>query len=299
MKTIVMTGATAGLGEVAAGRFRRAPDVRLIFGARGPAGAVGDRLALDLARLSAVRAFVQAVTERLGEDRIDSLVLNAGAQFPNADHRTEDGVETTFAVNHLAHYLILRLLMGQLAEGAAVVITTSDTHDPALNPAGPREAIEADAEALAHPSPAWGARRRPLLGGFRAYSRSKLCNLLTARGLAASPAARSRALTVIAYNPGFTPGTSLARAWPGPVRWLVGAAGVLSPVAGINTLAQAGDALADLGLGRTAPPPGRIYASLVRGRLTWPEPSELARRDDLMTALWRDSARMVGLPDGA
>src|ERR1700730_11291383 len=42
---------------------------------------------------------------------------------------------------------------------------------------------------------------------------------------------------------------------------------------------------------------GRIYASLVKHRVTWPEPSELARPDDVMKALWRASAVMVGSPN--
>jgi hypothetical protein len=43
------------------------------------------------------------------------------------------------------------------------------------------------------------------------------------------------------------------------------------------------------------PPAGRTYAALRRGELTWPDPSELACRDDLMHTLWRDSADLVGL----
>jgi hypothetical protein len=55
--------------------------------------------------------------------------------------------------------------------------------------------------------------------------------------------------------------------------------------------------LADLALGVATPPNGRTYAALRRGRLTWPDPSELARRDDVAQALWNDSARLVGLPE--
>ena len=44
----------------------------------------------------------------------------------------------------------------------------------------------------------------------------------------------------------------------------------------------------------TKPPDGRMYAALRRGRLTWPDPSDLARRDDLAQALWNDGARLVG-----
>jgi hypothetical protein len=49
---------------------------------------------------------------------------------------------------------------------------------------------------------------------------------------------------------------------------------------------------------RVGSPPGRVYASLVKHRLTWPDPSELAQRDDVMEALWRQSARLVELPPG-
>jgi NAD(P)-dependent dehydrogenase (short-subunit alcohol dehydrogenase family) len=231
------------------------------------------------------------VDERLGPATIDALVLNAGTQFPNVDQVTEDGFEITFAVNHLAHYLLVRLLLPKLTQGAIVVITASDTHDPAINPLAPP--LHADAGQLAHPKTQTGRKERAFIAGFRAYSSSKLCNILTARALAAE--ARAHGLTVIAYNPGFTPGTALGRAWPLPIRAAVGVAALLRPVLRLNTVTQAGGELADLALGRTSPPAGRIYASLVGRRLTWPDPSELARRDDVMTALWRDSAGMVGL----
>jgi hypothetical protein len=78
---------------------------------------------------------------------------------------------------------------------------------------------------------------------------------------------------------------------------LMGLAAIVRPMARLNTIAQAGGSLADLALGRVVAPPGRIYASLVKGRLTWPDPSELARNDHVMLTLWRDSARMVGLAD--
>jgi NAD(P)-dependent dehydrogenase (short-subunit alcohol dehydrogenase family) len=291
MKTVVMTGGTAGLGEVAARQICRSPNTRLIIGARASRALTEITvLPLDLARLTSVRAFAQAVFERLNGAGIDALVLNAGAQFPNVDQRTEDGFEKTFAVNHLAHYLLLRLLLPKLAEHARVVITTSDTHDPKTNPIAPP--LHADAQRLAHPGL---EPRRRFIAGFRAYSTSKLCNLLTARAISASSEAKSGQFCVIAYNPGFTPGTSLQRAWPLPVRVLMMAIAFMRPILRLNTTAQAGSILAELTLGEIAPPNGRIYASLVKRRLTWPEPFDLARRDDLMNALWSDSARLVGL----
>src|SRR5215469_1381170 len=148
MRIVVMTGGTAGLGEVAAQQISKTPRTRLIVGARGrPALADSTVLPLDLARLTDVRAFAHAVFDQLNGAGIDALVLNAGAQFPNLKQRTADGFETTFAVNHLAHYLLMRLLVPKLAEHARVVITTSDTHDPKINRFAPP--LHADAERLA------------------------------------------------------------------------------------------------------------------------------------------------------
>lgn len=285
-----MTGGTSGLGEVAARQIAGTPATRLVLGARRGARSAIETLPLDLARLASVREFAQRVIQGTGDGLIDGLVLNAGIQFPNLDQRTEDGFETTFAVNHLAHYLLLQLLLPRLAQGATVVITTSDTHDPKDNPMGPKEL---DPELLAYPPSR--SHRTGLSAGFRAYAASKLCDLLMARGLATSDQARLKHFTVVAYNPGLTIGTSLFRAWPLWARLAMGAIGLIRPMARLATVDQAGQCLADLALGRITPPPGRLYASLVKRQLTWPDPSELARQDDVMNDLWRDSARMVGL----
>ena len=291
MNTIVMTGATSGIGKVAAEQIRAAPGVQLVIGARVAPPDGRGVLPLDLAHLESVRTFVQQVEAWMGDRPIDGLVLNAATQFGNIDQRTEGGFETTFAVNHLAHYLLLRLLTPRLAQGAIVVITTSDSHNPQKNPIAPP--THADARQLAQPDTE--PRRR--LEGMRAYAASKLCNLLTARALAASPVAQARALRVVAFNPGLTPGTGLGRNNSRAVRGVAAAlVPSLSPFLRINTLAGGGALLADLALGRIVPPPGRLYASQVKRRLTWPDPSELAQSDDVMAKLWRDSAMMVGLP---
>jgi NAD(P)-dependent dehydrogenase (short-subunit alcohol dehydrogenase family) len=294
LKTIVMTGGTSGLGEVAARQIAGTPGMQLVLGARRTGQSAIKTLALDLSRLASVREFAQGVIQELGDGLINGLVLNAGTQFPNIDQRTEDGFETTFAVNHLAHYLLLQLLLPKLAQGATVVITTSDTHDPKKNQMGPKEL---DPELLAHPQ----AQRRPtgFSAGFRAYAASKLCDLLMARGLATSEKAKAKRFTVVAYNPGLTVGTSLFRAWPLWARLAMGTVGLIRPMARLATVDQAGKNLADLALGQITPPVGRLYASLVKRQLTWPDPSELAREDDVMNALWRDSARMVGLSSQA
>jgi NAD(P)-dependent dehydrogenase (short-subunit alcohol dehydrogenase family) len=98
----------------------------------GPLGA--EMLPLYLMRLENVRSFASAVDRELGPAQINSLVLNAGLLFPNDDTRSADGFEAAFAVNHLAHYLLLRLLLPRLAQGATVILTTSGAHDPAEKP---------------------------------------------------------------------------------------------------------------------------------------------------------------------
>ena len=292
MKTVVMTGGTAGFGAVAAQRISDTPNTKLILGARDNKNPSIDILPMDLASLSNVRSFVQALTTKLDGTKIDVLILNAGAQFGNTKQRTEDGFESTFAINHLAHYLLLRLLTPCLAKNATVVITTSDVHDPKMNPLGPKKL---DPETLAHPN----GKGKGFIPGFRAYSSSKLCDLLTARAFEASTDAQMNGMRVIAYNPGLTPDTSLYRAWPWWAKLMMASASLVRPLAGINTIEQAANAIAGLALGTIVPPTGRIYASLVKGRLTWPDPSELAQSDTAMKALWVESAHMVGLPKQA
>jgi NAD(P)-dependent dehydrogenase (short-subunit alcohol dehydrogenase family) len=273
--------------------MRIVPDAHLLVGVRGRSPAGLDALPLDLARLASVRSFVREVQNRLGDTQLDGLVLNAGTQVGNVRTRTDDGFETTFAVNHLAHYLLLRLLMPKLARGAIVVITTSNLHDPRTNRMAPPE--HADAEQLAHGRVELG-KSAGAMSGLRAYSASKLCNILTARALALSDFARERDLRVIAFNPGFTPGTRLTRNQPLAFRLVFA---VVAPAIGfvgrMNTVASGGKFLADLACGQIAPPPGHLYASQVKRRLTWPDPSELALNDAVMLKLWRDSAQMVGL----
>ena len=195
---VVMTGATSGIGAETLKHLAAVPDTVVITGARdtGRTVAGADVFPLDLASLASVRAFADAVKQRLGEAKIEMLVLNAGTQFQKGQ-RSVDGFEMTLVTNHLSHYLLARLLLPDLAVGARVVLTTSDTHDPAVIPIAPRTL---DTEELAHPSKG-GA------GGARAYAASKLCNLLTTRSFAALDVVKARHIQVIAYNPGLTGGT--------------------------------------------------------------------------------------------
>jgi NAD(P)-dependent dehydrogenase (short-subunit alcohol dehydrogenase family) len=294
MKTIVMTGGTAGIGLAAAQQMRENPDIRLLVGARNQPSAEVEFLPLDLTKLASVRSFAAAVEERLDGASIDGLVLNAGILVSDVHQRTEDEFETTFAVNHLAHYLLLRLLMPRLASGATVVITTSNLHDPKANASAAPE--HADAEMLARGHVEL-RKSRGSRSGMRAYAASKLCNVLTARALASSASAQDLGLRVIAFNPGLTPGTRLARNQSRAVRFAFAfVTRILSTILRMNTLASGGNFLAGLALGNMVPPTGRLYASQVKRHLTWPAISELASDDAVTVKLWQDSAALVGLP---
>ena len=64
-----------------------------------------------------------------------------------------------------------------------------------------------------------------------------------------------------------------------------------------NIPARAGQALAELALGEVTLPTGRIYASLVKGKITFPAFSQLAQSNDAKDLLWLERAIMVGLPE--
>lgn len=292
MATVVMTGGSSGFGAHAAAQLR-ANGASVLLGARRSAEGA---LALDLTSFASVRSFAAEVGEVLGHREIDALALNAGIVRADVQGRTADGFETTFAVNHLAHHLLLRLLLPRLAKGATVTLTTSGTHDPdtgaELTP--PRHA---DAVLLAHPDRDPHLEDRPAKAGQHAYTASKLCVVMTALALAARSGCEE--MTVVAYCPGQVFGTGLARGLS-PVRrtvWRVMGTPVSRPlrrvVPTLNSSDRAGEVLADLVGGTTQPPQGRTYAALRRGRLTWPEPSQAAKDDRAVERLWSESARLA------
>jgi len=295
---IVMTGGSRGIGAEAVRHLCGGDGTRILLGVRGdaPAGVTG--LPLDLASLASVHRFADAVIAALAGQRIDALVLNAGGQRPTVAERSADGHELTFAANHLGHFLLLQRLLPHLADGARVVITSSGTHDPDERTGVPPPR-HADARRLADPAQDPDVDGNPIMAGMRAYSASKLCNLMVARGLAADPALAARGISVVAYDPGLTPGTGLVRQQMWVVRTLLWPLLPLLLPFGktMNSLADAGRHLALLATS-VRPPAASVYAALRKGRLTWPAPSELARDEAAGAALWRDSLALCGCPAG-
>jgi NAD(P)-dependent dehydrogenase (short-subunit alcohol dehydrogenase family) len=177
-RLVVLTGATGGIG-LAAAEALAARGARLAMVARDPGraeravarvrAAAGGRaevdvLEADLASQAAVRALAAELLGRY--PRVDALVNNAGAMHARR-RLTVDGVELTWAVNHLAPFLLTTLLAERLVASAParVVTTTSDAHKGATIPFGDLAAERS-------------------YRGFRRYGETKLANILFTAELA-------------------------------------------------------------------------------------------------------------------
>ncbi|MBA0263970.1 SDR family NAD(P)-dependent oxidoreductase [Stenotrophomonas maltophilia] len=295
---VVMTGATSGFGSFTLQDLATSPDTRVIVGARGKNRAVPNGvevLPLNLASLASVRAFAGALIQQLGDKRIDILVLNAGLHGTAADQRSQEGYGLTFAVNHLAHYLLARLLLPHMAEHGRLVITSSNMHNPPIKAIGPKML---DVQEWAHPTKGGSG------DGIRSYTASKLCNLMTALYLARHETVLARQIDVIAFNPGLTGGaagreaSALQKAILGIVMHTVfPLLGLFRPEFVMNAPEHSGRMLADVALGTLRLPDERIYVSLVKGQPTFPDPSALARDHEAQERLWRESAALVGLEE--
>jgi NAD(P)-dependent dehydrogenase (short-subunit alcohol dehydrogenase family) len=128
-RTIVITGASDGLGAAAAERLTRSGENVVVVG-RSPqkTEAVAtplnaDYFIADFADLTQVRELANQLLARY--PRIDVLANNAGGMMGSERVTTVDGHEKTFQVNHLAPFLLTTLLLDRLLEARASVINTS------------------------------------------------------------------------------------------------------------------------------------------------------------------------------
>ena len=170
-KTCLVTGATSGIGRVTALELAHMGADVVIVG-RDPARCAltaadiqeesgnpyVDFLVADLSSQEEIRRLAKEFKER--RQRLDVLVNNAGA-IHMSRRKSVDGIEMTFALNHLSYFLLTNLLLDVLSASAParVVNVASAVHEKA----------KIDLFDIQAP-------RR--YSGFRAYSRSKLCNLL-------------------------------------------------------------------------------------------------------------------------
>jgi NAD(P)-dependent dehydrogenase (short-subunit alcohol dehydrogenase family) len=192
-RTALVTGANSGIGLQTAKEFA-AHGARVVLACRdmergklalrrirslaGPADL--DLVELDLSRIASVRELGEQWSEPL-----DMLINNAGVMAPPRPATTADGFELQFGTNHIGHYILTGLLLPSLLRTAAprVVTVASIAHF-----GGQADVVDANA----------GEPYRPQ----KAYSNSKLANLLFADELQRRASANRTALVSTAAHPG-------------------------------------------------------------------------------------------------
>jgi light-dependent protochlorophyllide reductase len=216
-RTVLITGGTSGLGLRTAAELARERSWHVVVTGRDfertrvSAERIGaEAMGLELGSLADVRRFAAAFDDR-ERPPLHAIVCNAGVQFLAPGPVSDEGYETTFAVNHLGHFLLVQLLLGRLARPARVVIVSSNTHDPAQRTGMPAPRYTTAAE-LAAPGADWAAGDTPAVAGRRRYTTSKLCNVLLAYEL--QRRFDDRGIDFNAFDPGMMPGTGLARDYP-------------------------------------------------------------------------------------
>lgn len=210
-RTVLVTGATGGIGEATAqglvesgahvgitGRDRSRTEAaarRLRAAGAGPV----DAFIADLSDQSQVRAMAAEILQRL--PRLDVLVNNVGGYW-NTRHVTADGLERTFALNHLAPFLLTDLLLDRLQQSPAARVVTVSSNAQSTG--------RIDFDDL---------QGEQSYSGARAYSQSKLANVLFTYELASR--LQGTSVTANALHPGLVR-TSFGAEDPGGVqRFLV------------------------------------------------------------------------------
>jgi NAD(P)-dependent dehydrogenase (short-subunit alcohol dehydrogenase family) len=277
-KTVVITGGTSGIGEEAAVTLARM-GARIVLIARDKTRAdttlarlrdyaPGTAHALylaDLLRLADMKRVAAQVAER--EPRIDVLIDNAGGLF--ATHRlTEDGLEYTFALNHMAYFVATEGLRERLlaSRPARIINTASAAHQGATLDFNDLQSAKN-------------------FGATKAYRRSKLCNILFTRELARR--LRGTGVTANCLHPGFlaTRFGDQSGALMSRVVWLAKFFGI-TPARGAQTIVYlASSPDVENTTGRY------LYESIPA------IPSAAAQDDQAASLLWQRSAALAGIPE--
>ncbi len=228
-------------------------------------GSGSDRVAIALADFSSLDQVRRLAAEVLAADsRLDLLVNNAGLMSPKYRF-SFDGFELTFAVNHLAPFLLTNLLLERLkaSSPARIVTVASEAH----------RGHRLDIGSLGRPHD-WTM--------LKAYGRSKLCNILFTRELAARLEASGVVATCL--HPGVVATAIGQRGGLTELVWRLMKPFMMTPEKGAET---------SLFLA-TVPDPTPFHGGYVIGKsLARPDPAALDR--DTARGLWDESARLAGL----
>jgi NAD(P)-dependent dehydrogenase (short-subunit alcohol dehydrogenase family) len=277
-KTIVITGGTSGIGEVAALNLA-GQGARIVLIARDRERAAATMAKLKTTNASAnhaahygdlsVIADMKRVAKEVAdsEPRIDVLINNAGAVFLSRKV-SADGLEMTFATNHMAYFVVTNILLDRLkaTPGARIVSTASDAH----------KSGRLDFDDL---------QSAKSYSSFRVYGTSKLCNILFTRELARR--LEGSGVTANCLHPGFV-GTRFGQNNASNIFLKLLARTImafgLSPEEGAKTiihLASSSDVATISG--------EYFYKCKVA------EPTQAAQDDDASARLWEVSTKLSGI----
>lgn len=289
-KLLVMTGGTSGIGRRALQRLlAERPDWSVILMARPSPHLdelravpdAADRLTIvetDLARLASVDRACEEVVRLLGSRPIDALALNAGLQMVTGDLASADGLELAFAVNFLAHFLIVERLKGRLRPGGRIVMTSSEVHDPdVFCLMGIGRATWQDPLVLADPGRSQEHVPSIVDRGEARYCASKLLGLMHVRHLARE----LPQIGVVAFNPSVVPGTDIGRDrnWLQRLGWKYIMPGLAPVLPGARSLSRSASDLLWLIADADV---GPLSGQYIDGRV--PEPGSEESRDPVKVA---------------
>jgi NAD(P)-dependent dehydrogenase (short-subunit alcohol dehydrogenase family) len=273
---VVITGATSGIGEVAAQRLAGL-GARIVLIARDKTRGEATLRRLrgvdtsishsihygDLSRISEMKRLAMQIAA--AEPRIDVLINNAGAMF-GSRRMTEDHLELTFAINHMAYFVLTQGLRERLLASpqARVVNTASDAH----------RGCRLDFDDLQSSNE---------YSGFSVYGRSKLCNILFTREL--SRRWSGKGITANCLHPGFV-ATRFGDGSGGFLSWAVRLAKsfAISPEKGAQTIVYLASSPEVAGVS------GKYF---YQGRPA--TPTREARDDTAAQRLWIESAKLSGI----
>jgi NAD(P)-dependent dehydrogenase (short-subunit alcohol dehydrogenase family) len=230
MKTIMVTGATSGLGLEITRQLATDKDVLVIMAVRNlkKGQEIAQRLGknvsavhLDLSALGNVADFVKEWNTKL-----DGLVNNAGVQFYKPDRFTVDSFEETIAVNHLAAFM-LTIGLEKYISGGRVLFIGSGTHNPKHPVARIFGLHGAQYTSIQDLASGKSSRQSSVQRNLDRYATSKFLVMVTAVELAR----RKKTYQVFALDPGLMVGTNLFRTPNAFTRFLwKGIMPVLSPL---------------------------------------------------------------------
>jgi NAD(P)-dependent dehydrogenase (short-subunit alcohol dehydrogenase family) len=275
MKTILVTGGTSGLGleackQLAASGNRisfigrdeqRCIEAKNVIERAG--GKDVDYFIADLSSQNQIRKLNEEIHKRI--PKIDVLINNAGGVF-SGFALTEDGIEKTFALNHLGYFLLTHLVQDIIPEGARIINVSSDSHYRG----------DIDFESF---------QKNKNYNILKAYAQSKLANVLFTYELARRVASKN--ITVNALHPGRvrTHIGNKSKAWYHSFGWsLLTAISSITPTESVRTFVYLAES------DEVNNVTGKYFA------FSKAKPSsEISYDEELAKKLWQVSAELTGV----